>query len=264
MITSWNAAEDLALQGLSLAAQLVYLRGLRRYMDYATGLVGVKRRVSYQGLLETISVEPDWGCNKRVPRPTRDKLRAVLDELKRHGLVADAGSSQRDGLRLRLLLADSDFSGKKRSTPGARQGEDVGENLVGAGVEVGGGPCDESMGKPMHPGSGNSFISLEARRRFAMTADWGVPAAFDFKFALIAGGRPSEAELNRFRSFHAGRGEFSQGQWVEKLLSDLKFWRGMGHAKRGGAGAAAGFARGDALGEQWLREQGDGAVGGFG
>ena len=47
MRTQWNDQEDDALQGLPWLAQLLYLPGLRPYMDYASGVVGVERVVSY-------------------------------------------------------------------------------------------------------------------------------------------------------------------------------------------------------------------------
>jgi len=38
MRSQWNDAEDEALQGLTPEAQVIYLRGFRRYMDYRTGV----------------------------------------------------------------------------------------------------------------------------------------------------------------------------------------------------------------------------------
>ena len=37
-----------ALVGLPHLQQLTYLRGIRPYMDLKTGIVGIKRKISYQ------------------------------------------------------------------------------------------------------------------------------------------------------------------------------------------------------------------------
>ena len=47
-----NEEELAALCGLPHIQQLSYLRGIRPYMDTHTGLVGIKRRVSYQSIAE--------------------------------------------------------------------------------------------------------------------------------------------------------------------------------------------------------------------
>jgi len=86
VITSWNEAEEEALQGMPLEAQLLYLRGLRRYMDYRTGIVGEKRRVSWQMLSEVLEVEPHQGVAHG--RFGKQKLRRLVQWLVREGLVS--------------------------------------------------------------------------------------------------------------------------------------------------------------------------------
>ncbi len=63
-----NETEDDALQGRPLAAQLLYLRGLRRYMDYKT----IKR-----GWLGCGGVSRGKGCRKRVYQFVGQKLPEV-------------------------------------------------------------------------------------------------------------------------------------------------------------------------------------------
>lgn len=97
------------MQGLTPQAQVIYLRGLRRYMDYRTGIVGgPRRKVNYQSLVELITPDRDWGSNRREPPPTKAYVRARIQELKRSGLIEDVGSSKDVGLILRLPLADID------------------------------------------------------------------------------------------------------------------------------------------------------------
>jgi len=112
LITAWNDAEDSALQGLSCDAQVLYLRGLRRYMDYRTGVVGIARRIDEACLRETIEFVPDRGSSARRRNDiTRQFIRSRLDELRRVGLIADVASEPgRRGYVFRLVLADTDQS----------------------------------------------------------------------------------------------------------------------------------------------------------
>lgn len=112
MITAWNDAEDGALQGLTCDAQVLYLRGLRRYMDYRTGVAGIARRIDEACLRETLEFHPDRGSSmRRRTDLTRQFIRSRLDELRRVGLIADVASDPgRRGYIFRLVLADTDQS----------------------------------------------------------------------------------------------------------------------------------------------------------
>lgn len=108
MRSQWNDAEDEALQGLTPEAQVIYLRGFRRYMDYRTGVAGGRaRKLSYRALAELIAVDPDWGSQrKRAEVPTLGRVRARVAELERAGLVVNHESSRSLGLVFKLPLAD--------------------------------------------------------------------------------------------------------------------------------------------------------------
>ena len=109
MRSQWNGAEDEALQGLTPEAQVIYLRGFRRYMDYQTGVAGGRaRKLSYRALAEVIAVDPDWGSHrKRADTPTLGRVRARVAELERAGLVVNHESSRSRGLVFKLPLADA-------------------------------------------------------------------------------------------------------------------------------------------------------------
>lgn len=109
MRSCWNDAEDEALQGLTPEAQVIYLRGFRRYMDYRTGVAGGSaRKLSYRALAELIAVDPDWGSQrKRAQTPTLGVVRARVAELERAGLVVNHGSCRTLGLVFKLPLADA-------------------------------------------------------------------------------------------------------------------------------------------------------------
>lgn len=114
-VTQWNDEEDLALQGLPYLAQIIYLRCLRRYMDYRTGVVGRARKISYQMIMECCEISRDWGSNRPSERPTRAQIRAALAQLERAGLIAPAAKPHRyHGLVYQLLMASYDKDAEVR------------------------------------------------------------------------------------------------------------------------------------------------------
>ena len=54
-------AELYALEGLPYIRQILYFRGIRPYMERATGIVGIKRGIIYQSLREALYVAPIAG-----------------------------------------------------------------------------------------------------------------------------------------------------------------------------------------------------------
>ena len=104
MRTSWNDEEDDALQGLPLRAQIIYLRGIRRYMDYASRICGgPMRRISLTMLAETAQES----VNRQIqPKTTKDGIRASLEQLKRAGLIERMADP--DYLLFFLPKADAD------------------------------------------------------------------------------------------------------------------------------------------------------------
>lgn len=119
MRSQWNDCEDKALQGLTPEAQVIYLRGFRRYMNYTTGVAGGRvRKLSSKALSELIAVDPDWGSRRvRGDSPTRARVRARIAELERAGLVVDQGSCRALGLIFRLPLADTGSVRPKKEQP---------------------------------------------------------------------------------------------------------------------------------------------------
>lgn len=108
--TQWNDEEDRALDYLPHRAQVCYLRGLRRYMDYKTGVVGIARFISYKGLAEVMEVRPCRGSKEVAYTPTKDAVRAVLKLLERKGLVVPVARGDKSmPLVFKLPLACSAF-----------------------------------------------------------------------------------------------------------------------------------------------------------
>lgn len=94
-----------ALTGLPDTQVRLYIFGIRCFMDYATGIVGVKRRISYQSLSETLYVEPIRGV-KTKNKLSRPQLRRAVKALERGGLIKI--KSQKFQLVLECLLAKQD------------------------------------------------------------------------------------------------------------------------------------------------------------
>ena len=92
-----------ALRGCHHLDQVLYVFGLRRHMDYATGIVGESRRISVQSLKEAAYVEPSNGPVREKGAPTKHRILRSIDRL------ADKGLVEREGTFVfRLPLADCD------------------------------------------------------------------------------------------------------------------------------------------------------------
>ncbi|KTD46362.1 hypothetical protein [Legionella quateirensis] len=95
-----------ALCGLSYIQQITYLRGIRPYMDRNTFIVGIKRRISYQSLAETLYIEPHQGITESGS-PSRQQIRRVIKGLERAGLIVIQSFDKH--LILKCLLADISY-----------------------------------------------------------------------------------------------------------------------------------------------------------
>lgn len=99
-----------ALSGLPHLQQLLYLIAIRPYLDYRTGIVGIKRGISYQSLAEALYVEPHQGI--KGGSPSKNQLRRALQGLERSGLV-EIHSLERK-LILHCILASRHEYGKNK------------------------------------------------------------------------------------------------------------------------------------------------------
>lgn len=153
MRSQWNDDEDAALQGLTPEAQVIYLRGFRRYMNYTTGVAGGRvRKLSSKMLSELIAVDPDWGSRRvRGEAPTRARVRARIAELERAGLVVDHGSCRALGLIFRLPLADTGSVRPEKEQPREQPREQPKEPPRGNVVNL-----PKNQGKGADKQSGNS------------------------------------------------------------------------------------------------------------
>ncbi|MBU2834432.1 hypothetical protein HF673_01200 [Acidithiobacillus thiooxidans] len=102
-----------ALEGLPHIVFRLYLC-LKQRMDYQTGVVGQKHRISWMGLRSMLYVQEHQGFEESGA-PSIGKVRRAMEWLKRQGLVEDLGSKQRgEAIVFRLILAPLDNSEKNK------------------------------------------------------------------------------------------------------------------------------------------------------
>lgn len=102
-----NDREMEALQGLPWFARCLYVFGIRPYMDYRTGTVGIVRGVSWQSIAEALYVEPHQG-ETDSGTPDKSRVRRAAARLEKAGLVVLRSMDKR--LVFQCLLADTDQS----------------------------------------------------------------------------------------------------------------------------------------------------------
>lgn len=99
-----NEAELVALDGLPLLAQCLYVFAIKPRIDLRTNLVGIKPRISWQALREWLYVEPHSGV--LGGSPSKQQIRRAAEWLEKTGLVTF--QSRRQQLIFKCLLANQD------------------------------------------------------------------------------------------------------------------------------------------------------------
>lgn len=115
-----NHEELEALYGLPLSQQLVYLRGIRPYMDVKTGITGIKRGISYQSIAEQLHVEPHQGI--KAERFSRAQVRRAVDGLERSGLIESQSQGRQLILKCPLATLDYYVQNKAVTNPSQQAG----------------------------------------------------------------------------------------------------------------------------------------------
>lgn len=228
MVYKINNMESGALLGLPHLQQLLYFRGLRPYMDYSTGVVGIKRGISYQSLVEELYVEPHPGF--KSGSPSKQQIQRALEGLERSGVIqrrSPLGTSGKK-LILKCLLATWDNCTQNKADAKPMQPADVKSVQVQA---VKSEHCSTSSLKPdvlerpqadTPPVSGtNTTLSL-AREEICF-----IPENFQPSSAIIEKAKQYHCptagcrdELLKFISYHQSKGTKSC-DWNAKFLGWL-------------------------------------------
>lgn len=121
---------------------MVYLRGLRRHMDYATGMVGARRGISRQQLAEVLYLESGQG-KRQCGTPTHSLVRHALAVLQGAGLIERRSQARR--LMFFLPLATTDQSAQKKCVRAASEQHPTNNDRPEASN---GGACGEKCDRP--------------------------------------------------------------------------------------------------------------------
>lgn len=216
---------------------------IRRFMDYRTGVSGVKRRLSEQMFREELYIAPTRGRHESGS-PTRQKVRSLIDRLITLGVITPIGP-----LVYQLPNADWDSPSKRSATdeqpdqqpdqqPPQEQPETT-DYVASSESENGsatGSESDKALISNLPPVSGKSPTTLSARGYFAMLDGWE-PNPRTWGATALRNAIPTAIDadaLNEFRSYWIARPEKeqSQAQWEHALAQSLK--RQLRQAQAGG------------------------------
>lgn len=108
----WNEAEDNAIDALPIEAQIIYLRVLRKHMDYETGIVGQKRHISYQQMREKIAPPAHPNSRGKAVEYSDQQIKRLVQKIVDAGLAERIHDTSRGVARMefRLPIACSDAS----------------------------------------------------------------------------------------------------------------------------------------------------------
>ncbi|HAU1554439.1 TPA: hypothetical protein JBI73_05980 [Legionella pneumophila] len=108
-----NAHELAALLELPYIQRVVYFMGIRPYMDRQNCIVGIKRRISYQSLRETLYIGPIAGV--KTGSPSLQQMKRAVKSLERAGLI-EIQSTERH-LIVKCIYAELDNPAPKKAVP---------------------------------------------------------------------------------------------------------------------------------------------------
>lgn len=107
-----------AMDGLPHLQRCLYIFGIRRYMDYSTGITGIKRKISYKSLSEEIYVYPRQGI-KEIETRSIPQLKRAVKQLEKAGLIIMQSKVTKDEkqLILKCPLALTDNYVQNKAVP---------------------------------------------------------------------------------------------------------------------------------------------------
>lgn len=174
----WNEHEDAALEAFPAEIGKLYLFGIRKFMDYATGITGRKRGVSMDGFQELLEYHPPAGSREPARRYSRQQITRMLDKLEEAGLIVrlHRGKGVKAPMEFHLPLACSDAdqqraesepTGASRANPHARASGE-GDSEQGASREE-----RSTSGSPVTPSlpSEESVAAKPKRRQWGEAID---------------------------------------------------------------------------------------------
>ena len=117
-----------AMNGIPNLQSILYIKGLRPYMDFKTGIVGQVRGISWQSLREALYVEPAAGI-VGSGSPSRQQVRTAANGLMRVGLITSMSIGKQ--LIFKCVLAETDITKKNKvNTKSTREVNTLKPNTV--------------------------------------------------------------------------------------------------------------------------------------
>ncbi|WP_146180689.1 DnaT-like ssDNA-binding domain-containing protein [Pseudomonas sp. HMWF032] len=225
---------------------------IRRFMDYGTGIAGVRRRISEQMLREVLYITPTRGRHE-AGSPSRQRVRSVLDRLLTLGVLELRGPmvyllplASRDGLP-ETSATEQQPHQQPHQQPNENHAQASNDGACGDGDNVSATASETPapLNNNLPPVSGSLPTSRhrvhEPADRFPMHDDWK-PTSSGWKATALRNGlgaKPVSQELlMEFRSYWINRPDKyqSQGQWEHELAQKLK--REVRNAQRPGSAQA--------------------------
>lgn len=230
-----NDDEWYALSGLPHLARETYFV-LRRYMDFETGITGIKRKVSLKAITEELYIEPHQGIKE--DQPSQQQIRRAIDWLERAGLIERDKSKNRADKQsiFKLVLATRDYSVqnkadsnptmKSNSNPTKAQASNTNDYIS---YECGKADKAKTAKADMPPISDiYNYNNTRARDSFSMQGDW-LPDEKIISMARRAGliipvSGLSPEILGEFINYWLTRPEVerTQDQWQHALINSIK------------------------------------------
>lgn len=164
--------------GLALphVAQLLYIRVLRRWMNYSDGVVGRKRRISYQQIKEELECIPSRGRMDNRVVLSKDQIKRLLSRLEDAGLIVSLhDKSARAPMEFRLPLAMCDLVRPREYRHDSATVKAPHANVDGE--RAGGGYAatnEHAQFRHTSEYPSNNSLSVARDKKFAMSVAWGV------------------------------------------------------------------------------------------
>lgn len=158
----WNELEDALLEELPPEIERLYLRGIRKFMDYTTGITGQKRRVSMEQFKQLLEYHPPAGSREKPRYYTRQQITRMLDRLEQVGLIVrlHRGKGVKAPMEFHLPMACSDADQQRaESEPRGASQENPHSRASGEGSSEQGASREERAisGSPVNPNPLTTF-----------------------------------------------------------------------------------------------------------
>ena len=224
---------DLALPH---TAQLLYIRVLRRWMNYADGVVGRKRRISYQQIKEVLECIPSRGRMDNRVTLSKDQIKRLLSRLEDAGLIVSLhDKTARAAMVFRLPLAVCDLVRPNEYRHVCATIKTPHANADMAGAEAGNTATNNThqfRHTSEYPSNNSlSKTTTTARKEFRMCEGWDVSEGFGNR--LISWGvNPQQlsevqrhAVLEEFVGYWSGQDRCGTQEFWENKLAQSVIWQ---------------------------------------